>query len=89
MAGAVCVGIAEVEVDTVEDLIVLLFTTILSVDEVLVRVRGRTDDVGVLDLMYISSLFPAPQYSYALPGQIKEQSVKAARTDPALITLPQ
>lgn len=38
---------------------------------------------------YISSLLPAPQYSYWLPGQTKLQSVNAARTDPALITLPQ
>jgi hypothetical protein len=50
MAGAVCVGVAEVEVDTVEDLLELLLTTVLSVDDVLVRVRGRTDDVEVLDL---------------------------------------
>jgi hypothetical protein len=38
MAGAVCVGVAEVEADTVEDLLELLLTTVLSVDDVLVRV---------------------------------------------------
>jgi hypothetical protein len=39
--------------------------------------------------LYISSRFPAPQYSYGLPGQIKEQSLKSARIDPSLIVLPQ
>jgi hypothetical protein len=48
IAGAVCVGVAEVVV--VEVLLVLLPTTVLSVDDVLVRVRGVTDDVEVLDL---------------------------------------
>ncbi len=38
---------------------------------------------------YISSLLPAPQYSYGLPGHVNEQSVKGASTEPALITLPQ
>ncbi len=46
--------------------------------------------LGSRDLSsYISSLLPAPQYSYGLPGHVKEQSVKGARTDPAFITLPQ
>jgi hypothetical protein len=44
IAGAVCVGAA------VEVLLVLLLTTVLSVDDVLVRVRAATDDVEVLDL---------------------------------------
>jgi hypothetical protein len=48
IAGAVCVGVAEVVV--VEVLLVLLPTTVLSVDDVLVRVRGVTDEVEVLDL---------------------------------------
>ena len=34
----------------VEVLLVLLLTTVLSVDDVLVRVRAATDDVEVLDL---------------------------------------
>jgi hypothetical protein len=165
MAGAVCVGVAEVELEleTVEDLLVLLLLTVLNVDEVLVSVRDDVEvvelrddellafevevdfdveddvfevveltdftvdvvieedltelDVDVLDVvesftdvelelltfdvaelevlvadcpsMYISSLFPAPQYSYGLPGHVKEQSDKVARTEPALITLPQ
>ena len=147
-------GVAEV--DTVEDLLELLLTTVLSVDEALARVRVAIDDVKELDLvldellsfelvddfeedndlrvlelltdfdvdveavevltelvvdvfdvvedftdaelelltmevpsMYISSRFPAPQYSYALPGQTIEQSLVAARTDPVLMTLPQ
>lgn len=154
IAGAVCVGVAEVELelDTVEDLLVLLLLTVVNVDEVLVSVRDDVEvvelrddellafkvevdfdveddvfevveltdfDVDVLDVvvveiftdvelelltfdvtelevlvadcpsMYISSLFPAPQYSYGLPGHTKEQSDKVARTEPALITLPQ
>lgn len=38
---------------------------------------------------YISRRFPAPQYSYALPGQVKEQSVRAAGTEPAFKEFPQ
>jgi hypothetical protein len=38
---------------------------------------------------YISSLFPAPQYSYWLPGQIKLQSPMFSMTHPVLIELPQ
>jgi hypothetical protein len=38
---------------------------------------------------YISSLLPAPQYSKALPGQMKEQSLKAAKIDPVPRALPQ
>jgi hypothetical protein len=152
IAGAVCVGVAEV----VEDLLVLL-TTVLSVDDVLESARDESDAVEVLDLeddelvsfellddfvedddfallvlltdfdvdvvveetlteldvdvfdvvevctdvelelltavvvpiLYISNLFPAPQYSYTLPGHTIEQSPAAARTDPVLMTLPQ
>ena len=164
IAGAVCVGVAELELEIVEDLLVLvlLLFTVLSVDEVLVSERDDVEvvelrddellafeveeedvfeveddfdveedvfevveltdfDVDVLDVvvveiftdvelelelltldvaelevlaadcpsLYISSLFPAPQYSYGLPGHTKEHSDKAARTEPALITLPQ
>jgi phosphatidate phosphatase PAH1 len=165
MAGAVCVGVAEaeLELETVEDLLVLLLFTVLNVDEALVSTRDDVEvvelrddellafevevdfnveddvfevveptdftvdvvveedltelDVDVLDVvesftdvelelltsdvaelevlvadcpsMYISNLFPAPQYSYELPGHTKEQSDKDARTEPALITLPQ
>jgi hypothetical protein len=39
--------------------------------------------------MYISSLFPAPQYSYGLPGQVNEQSERVVETDPALGEVPQ
>ncbi len=169
IAGAVCVGVAEVELETVDDLLVLLLVTVLNVDEVLVSARDELEvvelrddellafevevdfevedifdveddvfevveltdfnvdvvveedltelDVDVLEVgeiftdvelelltldvaelevlaadcpsLYISSLFPAPQYSYGLPGHTKEQSDKVARTEPALITLPQ
>lgn len=66
--------------------------TELEVD-VFDEVEMCTDDelelATVEPSMYISSRFPAPQYSYGLPGQIKEQSPKAARTDPVLMALPQ
>jgi len=40
--------------------------------------------------LYISNLFPAPQYSYLLPGQVNEQSAwLVAKTDPVLRVLPQ
>jgi hypothetical protein len=40
--------------------------------------------------IYISRRFPAPQYSKALPGQMNEQSLcVVARTEPALMVLPQ
>lgn len=39
--------------------------------------------------MYISSLLPAPQYSYALPGQVNEQSESVVLTDPVLGDVPQ
>jgi hypothetical protein len=38
---------------------------------------------------YISSLFPAPQYSYAFPGQMNEQSESVARVDDAARVFPQ
>jgi hypothetical protein len=39
--------------------------------------------------LYSSKRFPAPQYSYGLPGQMKLQSVSAAGTEPALRLFPQ
>ena len=40
--------------------------------------------------LYISNLFPAPQYSYWSPGQVNEQSSWfAARTEVASSVLPQ
>lgn len=38
---------------------------------------------------YISSLLPAPQYSYGFPGQIKLQSLSGAKVDEAARALPQ
>jgi hypothetical protein len=45
----------------------------------------KTRDVN----SYISKRLPAPQYSYALPGQMKEQSLNVANTDPVFMVLPQ
>lgn len=53
-----------------------------DVDEALVLV---TRDAS----LYISSLFPAPQYSRLLPGHMKLQSPSVARSDPAPSVLPQ
>lgn len=39
--------------------------------------------------MYISRRFPAPQYSYSLPGHANEQSETVVLTDPALGDEPQ
>jgi len=78
--------LTELDVDVFE--VVEIFTD--------VELELLTFDVTELEVlvadcpsMYISSLFPAPQYSYGLPGHTKEQSDKVARTEPALITLPQ
>ena len=75
-----------------DDLRLLELLTELEVD-VFDEVEMCTDDelelATVEPCVYISNRFPAPQYSYGLPGQIKEQSLKAARTDPVLMTLPQ
>lgn len=64
--------------DTEED--VLLF-------EVVDVVLEELDETGASP--YISSLFPAPQYSRLFPGHKKLQSPLAARTDPAPRLLPQ
>lgn len=43
-----------------------------------------------VESLYISSLLPAPQYSYSFPGQINEQSAwLVAKTDPVFMMLPQ
>jgi hypothetical protein len=93
---------ADVVVEVVLTFVVVLVPVVLvDVLEVVVPVTAVevVDFVPVVELdaevvaplvsMYISNRFPAPQYSYGLPGQTKEQSVKAARTDPVLMTLPQ
>jgi hypothetical protein len=51
---------------------------------------AAADDVG-LDTApeYKSSLFPPPQYSFAFPPQVVEQSAVFAFTDPALSVFPQ
>lgn len=49
-----------------------------DVEDLLVDVDTTTTLLEMLDTtgpsLYISNLFPAPQYSYADPGQIKLQS---------------
>jgi hypothetical protein len=48
------------------------------------------DEAPVAEVsLYSSKRFPAPQYSYGFPGQMKLQSVSAAGIDPALRTFPQ
>jgi hypothetical protein len=70
------------------------FDELLEIVE-LVELDGFNEDDEELDgedrdeSWYISSLFPAPQYSYWLPGQIKLQSPMFSMTDPVLIELPQ
>jgi hypothetical protein len=59
-------------------------------DEVEMCTDVELEELAVeVPILYKSSLLPAPQYSYGLPGQINEQSVKAAGTEPELMTLPQ
>lgn len=51
-----------------------------------------TDDVVLIlnvPTWYSSRRLPAPQYSYGLPGQMKEQSVNGACTEPVFRVLPQ
>lgn len=70
------------------------FDELLEIVE-LVELDGFNEDDEELDgedrdeSWYISSLFPAPQYSYWLPGQIKLQSPMFSMTHPVLIELPQ
>jgi hypothetical protein len=58
-------------------------------DELEERTELLVLETVVGESIYISNRFPAPQYSYWFPGQMNEQSVKAASTEPALIVLPQ
>jgi hypothetical protein len=84
------VELTDFDVDVLDVVVVEIFT------DVELELELLTLDVAELEVLaadcpslYISSLFPAPQYSYGLPGHTKEHSDKAARTEPALITLPQ
>jgi hypothetical protein len=61
---------------------------IVPVDAVLETLAEDEEPVAEVSL-YSSKRFPAPQYSYELPGQVKLQSVSAAGTDPALRLFPQ
>jgi hypothetical protein len=69
----------DVNVDEVEDFV-------LEVEEtpVLEEVLEEREES-----LYISNLFPAPQYSTLLPGQVKLQSPKAAGADPVPRLFPQ
>lgn len=67
-----------------------------TVDEMLER-EDEDEEVRAIDevlaepaCLYISNLFPAPQYSYWFPGQLNEQSAwVGAKADPPLSVLPQ
>jgi len=62
-----------------------LMLLLLVVDTTLLTLLVCASD----ESMYISSLLPAPQYSYGLPGQVNEQSERVVLTDPALGDVPQ
>jgi hypothetical protein len=81
--------------------VLLIELLLVSEDETtadeLDRVEELEEDVDEIPLvvdtreesLYNSNLFPAPQYCTELPGQMKLQSLRAARTDPAPSELPQ
>jgi hypothetical protein len=60
-----------------------------SEDELEERSELLVLETVVGERIYISNRFPAPQYSWLFPGQMNEQSVKAAGAEPALMVLPQ
>ncbi len=92
------VEVDDVEVDDLEDEVV---EDKVAEDEDVESedVEPVAVEVGLVDVdepedgrearLYISNLFPAPQYSYWFPLQMKPQSDNAAGIDPALIELPQ
>lgn len=82
-------AIATELVEVVPVLVVLVPVAVVPVRLVPVAVLEDETPVAALVSLYMSRRFPAPQYSYWLPGQTKEQSVAGARTEPALIVLPQ
>ena len=83
-------AIATELVEVVPVLVVLVpVAVVVPVRPVPVAVVVLEVDVAALESLYRSRRFPAPQYSYWLPGQTKEQSVAGATTEPALIVLPQ
>lgn len=73
------VDVNEVEEGFTDPLLELVDATPLP----LLLVLARDESI------YISSLFPAPQYSYWLPGQVNEQSERVVLTDPAFGDVPQ
>lgn len=100
MVGAVIDEEAEVvdEVDVFDavelDVLSRLLDIVVEGAAVLVTVAlvtlGLDGDVeAVSETLYSSSLFPAPQYSELLPGQVKEQSLRFAKTLPLLRLFPQ
>lgn len=96
-------GAFDVEVEvTVDDFDVE--TTTLDEEDLTVEVETTLDELGLLleveettlllldaseVSLYNSSLFPAPQYSKALPGQVKLQSPIGAGVEVASRVLPQ
>jgi hypothetical protein len=87
----------DTELETLEDFEVLEVTIEVLLTEVFELGTLVVDETTLLLLLddarevkrYISSLFPAPQYSYALPGQVNEQSESVARVDDAARVFPQ
>lgn len=82
------------ELDTredIEDVVDLDEEAILLEDEAvdLVKLADTKELLTELPRIYSSRRLPAPQYSYAFPGQIKLQSVSGAETEPMLRVLPQ
>jgi len=78
--------------------VIVLELEVLALETVELVEIGSTDededdeelDVKTLGASwYISSLFPAPQYSKLFPGHKKEQSPMFSMTDPALMEFPQ
>ena len=80
--------VEDVFVDEVAELVeeeLLVEPFELVVDEATLLLLEDLND----ESKYISSLFPAPQYSYAFPGHVKEQSESVARVDDAARVSPQ
>jgi len=77
------------EVDEVDERVELAVMVDETDDDDVDETDDDDDPVGAGPTLYISSLFPAPQYSKALPGQVKLQSAVIAKTDPTPRALPQ
>lgn len=77
-------------VTTADVVVVVETTTELEIDEVVVVALELLDEDDTrADNLYNSSLSPAPQYWYWLPGHMKLQSASGVMTDVAPRVLPQ